>query len=89
LRTEHRPRRNLTDRRASAGKTFESVVQQIYYTTRNGNAVILPGPELDTYIHGDRSKSALKVMTDNTRIYRPTMIGSAPDTEIAATGAPQ
>jgi hypothetical protein len=71
-----------------AGRTFESVVQQIYYTTRNGNAVILPGPELETYQHGDKSKSQLLTATNNTRIYRPTMVMPVADAA-SDTGAPQ
>jgi hypothetical protein len=66
-----------------AGKTFESVVQQIYYTTRNGSALLVPSDALRAYTT-DHSKSLLQAMTPSTRVYRPMLVTIIPD-----SGAPQ
>jgi hypothetical protein len=63
-----------------ASETFESAVQQIYYTTRNnGSALLVPSDALGLY-QKDRSTSPLQSMTKTTRVYGPLMV-KAPDAE--------
>ena len=61
-----------------AGKTFESAVQQIYYTARNGSALVVPSDELKTFTQ-NRPKSLLLAATDNTRVYGPRLVTILPD----------
>ena len=61
-----------------AGKTFESVVQQVYYTARNGSGLLVPADALQAY-QTDSSRSPLLTKTPTTRVYRPMMVSTIAD----------
>jgi len=62
-----------------AGETFESAVQQIYYTAANGSAMLVPSKAYEDY-RTDPSKSQLETVTPTTRVYRPTPVTIIPNT---------
>ncbi|MFO1323638.1 MAG: hypothetical protein U1F15_06200 [Burkholderiales bacterium] len=69
------------------GETFESMVDQIAYTSDRARALIIPKEELDAY-QKDKATSKLKGMTGKTRVYHPIDVEVIPATTAAAGRSP-